>query len=211
MDLQKLLIQSVETLHLELSAKAAQKLIDYLHLLTKWNQTYNLTAIREPQKMVSHHLLDCLAIVPHLPAQTTHLIDIGTGAGLPGLIIAIMLPHCQVDLCESNHKKVAFLRQAIIELDLKNVAVYHERVEKIEVTTPYDIIISRAFSDMAEFVRLAQALATEKTQFYAMKGLYPYEEIAQLPPFVQLHEVLKISVPTLDAERHLVKLKRASV
>lgn len=208
MDLQKLLIQSVETLQLELSAKAAQKLIDYLNLLTKWNQTYNLTAIRDPQKMVSHHLLDCLAIVPHLPTHTSHVIDIGTGAGLPGLIIAIMLPHCQVDLCESNHKKVAFLRQAIIELDLKNVTVYHERVEKIELTTPYDIIISRAFSDMAEFVRLAQSLATADTAFYAMKGLYPYEEIAQLPSFVQLHEVLKINVPTLDAERHLVKLKR---
>ena len=105
MDLQKLLIQSVETLHLELSAKSAQKLTDYLDLLSKWNQTYNLTAIRDPQKMVSHHLLDCLAVLPHIPVTTKHLIDIGTGAGLPGLIIAIMMPECQIDLCESNHKK----------------------------------------------------------------------------------------------------------
>ncbi len=208
MDLQKLLIQSVETLHLELSAKSAQKLTDYLDLLSKWNQTYNLTAIRDPQKMVSHHLLDCLAVLPHIPVTTKHLIDIGTGAGLPGLIIAIMMPECQIDLCESNHKKVAFLRQAIIALELKNVTVYHERVEKIVPTTPYDIIISRAFSDMAEFVRLAKQLASAHTHFYAMKGLYPYEEIAQLPDFVTLSEVIKMIVPTLEAERHLVKLKR---
>ena len=151
------------------------------------------------------HALDCLAIVPHLNARS--VVDVGSGAGLPGIPLALMWPHARVVLLDSNHKKAAFLRQAIIELGLKNAEVVCERVESWRPPERFDLVISRAFSDLAEFVKLAGDLCGDDGLVAAMKGVYPDEELAQLPATFKLHSALPLKVPGLNAERHLILLR----
>jgi 16S rRNA (guanine527-N7)-methyltransferase len=189
-------------LGLTLDADTQQRLLNYLALIEKWNRVYNLTAIREPEKMVSHHLLDSLAVAPHLHAK--RLLDVGSGAGLPGIPLALASPDMQVTLLDSNHKKAAFLSQAVIELKLNKVEVCSERVESWKSQTPYDVIISRAFSDMGEFVRITRHLLAPGGTFAAMKGLHPYEEIEKLPPDCKVLQVLPLAIPGLEGARHLV-------
>ena len=190
---------------LELSSAQLDLLEGYLGLLAKWNQTYNLTAIREEERMVSYHLLDSLTLVPHL-AGGSRLLDVGSGGGMPGIPAAIARPDLQVVLLDANHKKTTFLRQAAIELKLSNVEVITGRVEAYQPEQKFDRITSRAFSELSEFVKLSRHLLAEQGQFVAMKGVYPYEEIAQLPADMAVSEVLPLSVPGLDAERHLVRV-----
>ncbi len=192
-------------LGLTLAPEIQQSLRDYLALIEKWNRVYNLTAIREPGKMVSHHLLDSLAVAPHLHAK--RLLDVGSGAGLPGIPLALAQPAMQVTLLDSNHKKAAFLNQAVMELKLKNVAVCAERVESWHTDQRFDVIISRAFSDMGEFVRMTQHLLAPGGMFAAMKGLHPYEEIDKLPPGFKVKQVLPLAVPGLDGARHLALIE----
>lgn len=189
-------------LGLTLDAPTQQRLLDYIALIDKWNRVYNLTAIREPEKMVSHHLLDSLAVAPHLHAA--RVLDVGSGAGLPGIPLALANPDMQVTLLDSNHKKAAFLNQAVIELKLKNAAVCAERVESWQTEDRFDVIISRAFSDMGEFVRVARHLLAPGGVFAAMKGLHPYEEIDKLPPECRVQQVLPLAIPGLEGARHLV-------
>ena len=189
-------------LGLALDRDTQQRLLDYIALIEKWNRVYNLTAIREPEKMVSHHLLDSLAVAPHL--RTGRLLDVGSGAGLPGIPLALANPHLQVTLLDSNHKKSAFLSQALIELKLKNAVVCSERVEAWQTQDRFDVIISRAFSDMGEFVRITRHLLAPGGIFAAMKGLHPYEEIDKLPPGCKVQQVLPLAIPGLDGARHLV-------
>jgi 16S rRNA (guanine527-N7)-methyltransferase len=179
-----------------------QRLLDYIALIGKWNRTYNLTAIREPEKMVSHHLLDSLAVAPHLHAR--RLLDVGSGAGLPGIPLALANPDMQVTLLDSNPKKAAFLNQAVIELKLQNTEVCGERVESWQTQNKFDAIISRAFSDMGEFVSITRHLLAPGGVYAAMKGLHPYEEIDKLPPDCKVLQVLPLAVPGLDGARHLV-------
>jgi 16S rRNA (guanine527-N7)-methyltransferase len=179
-----------------------QRLLDYIALIEKWNRVYNLTAIREPEKMVSHHLLDCLAVVPHLQAK--RLLDVGSGAGLPGIPFALVCADTQVTLLDSNHKKAAFLNQVAIELKLNNVEVCSERVESWHTQYRFDVIISRAFSDIGEFVRIARHLLAPGGMFAAMKGLHPYEEIDKLPPDCIVRQVLPLAIPGIEGARHLV-------
>lgn len=188
-------------LGLTLSRDIQQRLLDYIQLIEKWNRVYNLTAIREPEKMVSHHLLDCLAVAPYLHA--TRLLDVGSGAGLPGIPLALANPAMQVTLLDSNHKKAAFLNQAVMELKLKNAEVCSERVESWQTQEQFDVIISRAFSDMGEFVRVTRHLIAPDGVFAAMKGLHPYEEIEKLPPDCTVRQVLPLAIPGLDGARHL--------
>ena len=188
-------------LGLTLGRDTQQRLLDYIQLIEKWNRVYNLTAIREPEKMVSHHLLDCLAVAPHLHA--TRLLDVGSGAGLPGIPLALAYPDMQVTLLDSNHKKVAFLNQAVMELKLQNAEVCGERVESWQTQKKFDVIISRAFSDMGEFVRVTRHLLAPDGMFAAMKGLHPYEEIEKLPPDCKVRQVLPLAIPGLDGARHL--------
>ena len=197
----------LEALGLALDAPAQQKLLDYLALVQKWNRVYNLTAVREADKMVSHHVLDSLAVAPHLQGDT--LIDVGSGAGLPGIPLALARPEMRVTLLESNHKKSAFLKQAAIELALENVEVANTRVEAWDEPGAYDIVISRAFSDLAEFASLAGHLVADGGVLAAMKGVYPFEELAQLPKDFVLKQSIPLEVPGLGAERHLVLLQRA--
>ncbi|MBU1978508.1 MAG: 16S rRNA (guanine(527)-N(7))-methyltransferase RsmG, partial [Gammaproteobacteria bacterium] len=165
----------------------------------------NLTAVRDPQKMVTQHLLDSLAVLPHIGGR--RIIDVGTGPGLPGIPLALANPSLEVTLLDSNHKKTSFLRQACLELGLNNTTIVCERVEAWRPEEKYDVVISRAFSDLAEFAGLALHLCSDTGQMLAMKGLYPYEELTRLPATVALQGVEPLKVPSLDAERHLVLLR----
>jgi 16S rRNA (guanine527-N7)-methyltransferase len=199
------LSQGLEIIGLDLSARQLAMLDAYLSLLAKWNQTYNLTAVREEARMVSYHLLDSLTLVPHLNGGK-RLLDVGSGGGMPGIPAAIARPDLQVVVLDANHKKTTFLRQAAIELKLPNVEVVTERAELYQPAEKFDRITSRAFSELAEFVKLTRHLLTADGQFVAMKGVYPYEEIALLPSGTKVSEVVPVSVPGLDAERHLVRM-----
>ena len=206
MTLAQQLAQGVLQLGFTLPAGAQQRLLEYLALLQKWNRVYNLTAVREAPRMVSQHLLDCLAAAPHVPAAT--LLDVGSGAGLPGIPLALALPDARVTLLDSNHKKAAFLTQAVIELKLVNAEVVCERAEAWNPSTTFEVVISRAFSDLAEFVSLAGRHAAAGGRLVAMKGVHPYEEIAQLPPGWEVRQVIPLTVPGLRAQRNLVTLVR---
>lgn len=197
--------QGAQALGLSLNDQQLQALETYLQLLNKWNQTYNLTAVRDSERMVSYHLLDSLSIVPHL-TQVQRLLDVGSGGGMPGIPAAIARPDLQVVLIDSNHKKTAFLRQAALELNLSNVEVITDRVENYRPEHLFDGIVSRAFADLDEFVRLTQGLIADNGVWLAMKGVHPYEEITQLDGLARVAEVVALQVPGLDAERHLVKI-----
>jgi len=194
-------------LGLSLGRDDRNKLLQYLALLEKWNQAYNLTAIRDRGKMVSGHLLDCLAVIPYMTG--TRVLDVGSGAGFPGVPIAVARSDIQVALLDSNHKKAAFLRQAVAELQLKNATVVCERAEAWLAGEKFDYIISRALAEIAEFVALTGHLLAPGGVFAAMKGVYPFEEIERLPPGFRVRQVHVFAVPGLGAERHLVMIERA--
>jgi 16S rRNA (guanine527-N7)-methyltransferase len=196
------LVRGLEVLDLTLAPSRVEKLLGYLALLAKWNKVYNLTAVRDESRMVSHHLLDSLAVLPHIGAM--RMLDVGSGGGLPGIPLSIARPEMQVTLLDSNQKKAAFLKQAAIELELDNVEVTGERVEKFQGTKGYDLIISRAFADLGEFVSAARHLVLPDGLFVAMKGVYPNEEIGHLPAGFKVDRVVPLTVPWLDAKRHLV-------
>lgn len=205
MSLEKDLESGLSQLDLVLQASARERLLRYLELILKWNRIYNLTAVREPEKMLTQHLLDSLAVLPHVSGK--QIIDVGTGPGLPGIPLAIARPDSHVTLLDSNHKKTTFLRQACLELGLANTTVACARVEAWQ--GEYDVVISRAFADLAEFVQLAMPLCKKDGAILAMKGVYPHEELARLPQGVTLQDVFFLAVPGLDAARHLVVLQPA--
>ena len=191
--------------------EARDKLLAFLELLAKWNRTYNLTAIRDPMKMVSHHLLDSLAVVPHLPMSAgDRLADVGSGGGLPGIPLAIARPQWAVTLNDSNQKKATFLRQAAIELDLGNVDVYPGRVEEWRPERPFSVVISRGFAELADFVSAGAHLLAKGGALVAMKGVYPHEELARTPATARCDAVIRVEVPLLGAERHLVVCRPAA-
>jgi 16S rRNA (guanine527-N7)-methyltransferase len=179
----------------------------YLDLLEKWNRVYNLTAIRERSRMVTHHLLDSLAVLPHV--RGPRVLDVGSGAGLPGIPLAVAGPALHVTLLESNHKKSAFLTQAVAELQLANVQVVTERVESWQPEARFDTIVSRAFAELGEFASLAGRLLAPQGVLAAMKGVHPFEEIERLPQGYRVQQVVRLRVPGLDAERHLVLMGAA--
>lgn len=197
--------QGIDALGLDLDAQRQSTLIQYLVLLEKWNRVYNLTAVRDLKKMVSSHLLDSLAVVPHLSGR--RVLDVGSGAGLPGILIAVARPDLTVVLLDSNHKKAAFLRQAVADLALGNANVACERVQSWHSATGFDVIISRAYAEIGEFVLQSRHLLAPGGVFMAMKGLHPYEEIERLPKEYRLHEIIELSVPGLEAARRLLSIK----
>lgn len=194
---------------IQLPSAVENQIEDYLALLGKWNRTYNLTAIREPERMITHHALDALAILPHLPDwDGLRLADIGSGGGIPGILLAIARPEWRVTLIDSNHKKGAFLRQVAAELRLLNTDIAVGRVEEHVASSPYDVVISRAFADLATFVAAGQPLAAPRGKLVAMKGVIPHEELTQLPSTVGVLGTYPVHVPGLDAERHVVIMER---
>ncbi len=206
MSQREILAAGLVALGIDLSSETQQRLLDYLALLVKWNKVHNLTAVRDPDEMVTLHLLDSLAVLPHL--QCKMLLDVGSGAGLPGIPLAIVRPELRVTVLDSSHKKSTFQRQAKAELGLGNLEVVCARVEQYKPAHKFDCIISRAFSDIAEFVKLTAHLKAECGSWLAMKGVYPYDELAQVKNAAA--EVLPLAVPGLEAQRHLVFLKAAA-
>ena len=191
-------------LALPLPSGAPGKLMAYLGLLATWNKTYNLTAIRDPLQGVSHHLLDSLAVIRDLSACPGALADVGSGGGLPGIPIAIAEPARRVTLNDASEKKGAFLRQAVIELGLSNATVHIGRVEDWRPTEGFAVVISRGFASLVDFLAGCRHLVAPAGVLAAMKGTYPRDELAQVPPDCDCREVKRLKVPMLDAERHLV-------
>jgi 16S rRNA (guanine527-N7)-methyltransferase len=196
------LAAGVAELGIELSAEAQEKLMAYLELMAKWNRVYNLTALRSPGEWVTHHLLDSLSVLPHIRGPL--LVDVGSGAGLPGLVLAMVRPDWRVVSVEAVDKKAAFQRQVAAELALTNVRVEGCRVEDLALEHGADTIVSRAFSSLVDFVRLTQHLLKPGGQWVAMKGRLPQQEIAALPESVRVREIIELSVPGLAAERCVV-------
>jgi 16S rRNA (guanine527-N7)-methyltransferase len=209
MSAQATLAQGLARLNLALPPATQQKLLDYVALVQKWNKVYNLTAVRDADKMLTHHLLDSLAVVPHVPGAKT-VLDVGSGAGLPGIPLALALPDAQVTLLDSNQKKTTFLQQAVIELQLSNVAVVCERVEHYQLNQLFSVVISRAFADLPAFAALAGAHVAEGGTLLAMKGVEPLDEIAQLKTGFTMICVKPLAVPGLEAARHLIFMKKAA-
>jgi 16S rRNA (guanine527-N7)-methyltransferase len=200
------LVAGLGALGLDLPAGAQGKLLDFRDLLLKWNKTYNLTALRDPKLAISHHLLDTLAILPHVGQGP--LLDVGSGGGLPGIPLAIARPDLPVCMVDTVQKKTTFLQQAVIELGLKNVTVHHARVE--EMVGQFAQITSRAFAELTLFVSLTRHLLAPGGRWLAMKGVRPDDEIGALPAGIVVDAVIPLMVPGLDAERHLIILKAGS-
>lgn len=192
-------------LDLTLSDQQYTQIEHYLTLLLRWNKVFNLTAIRAVEDMLPLHILDSLSVVPFVHYQ--HCLDVGSGAGLPGIPLAIVQPEKKLTLLDTNGKKTRFMRQAVIELELQNVEVVHARVEKWSPEQPFDAIISRAFSSLQDFVNLTAHHVTHAGRFYAMKGRYPTDELEQLPQGYQA-TALKLSIPTLHVDRFLIEIKK---
>jgi 16S rRNA (guanine527-N7)-methyltransferase len=205
MSIEAQLKAGVAALGLALPAGAEATLLAYLALLDKWNRVYNLTAVRDAERMVSHHLLDSLAAVPYYKGET--VLDVGSGGGLPGIPLAIARPELRVTLIDSIAKKTAFLLQAKAELGLGNVQVITSRVEDFRPEAQFDVITSRAFSDLKEFVTLTRHLLKPSGRWLAMKGLLPHEEIATLPDWVKVSANHELAVPGLEASRHMIVLE----
>lgn len=187
------------------------KLLDFIGLLKKWNRTYNLTAIRDEKEMLTHHLLDSLSLLPALGESALagrRWADVGSGAGLPGIPLALACPELKLTSIETVEKKAAFQRQAKIELGLDNLAVENRRVEDMPAGG-FDAVVSRAFAALSDFVHLAGHLLAPSGRLYAMKGVMPDEEIKHLPDGWSLHEALPLRVPGLDAQRHLLVIEKA--
>jgi 16S rRNA (guanine527-N7)-methyltransferase len=199
--------QGLAELPLQLDERQLGALIDYLGLLVKWNATYNLTAVRDPEQMVVQHLLDTLAAVPAFDGAQ-NVLDVGAGGGLPGLVLAICgMPN--VSMIDIVHKKTAFLTQVKAELGLHNATVYTGRVEQL-AAGPFDVITSRAFAELNDFVTWSGHLLAAGGRFIALKGVEPLDEVGRLPQGWNVTEIRKLTVPGMQAERHLVFVQRAA-
>jgi 16S rRNA (guanine527-N7)-methyltransferase len=201
------LTEGVKALQLDLNDKQIEQLLDYLALLFKWNTVYNLTSVRDPMQMVTLHVLDSLAAVPAFSGAKS-VLDVGAGGGLPGIVLAIARPDMKVALIDTVHKKTAFLTQVKAELGLSNVTVHTARVEQLQVPHKFDVITSRAFADLSDFVNWSGQLLDEGGQFIALKGVAPAEEQERLPDPWKVIELRPLQVPGLQAERHLVFIKK---
>jgi 16S rRNA (guanine527-N7)-methyltransferase len=202
-----LLANGVAEMDLAVSPETQEKLLAYLVLLQKWNKVYNLTAVRDPLEMVTLHLLDSLSVLPYI--KTKNLLDV-SGGGLPGIVLAICLPSLQVTTIDTVQKKAIFMRQVKGELGLSNLTVVNARVEDYKPAEKFEAVISRAFSDIALFVKLTQYLLAESGRWLAMKGQVPHHEIKELPKDlkVKLNKIIPLKVAGLDAERHLLVLEK---
>jgi len=201
--------EGIAAMGLSVSPAQHEKLLDYLGLMFKWNAVYNLTSLRDPMQMVTHHLLDSLAAVPAF-AQAHNVLDVGSGGGLPGIVLAIVRPDMNVSMIDTVHKKTAFLTQVKAELALANVTVYTMRVEQLHVSDKFDVITSRAFADLSDFVNWSSHLLADGGRYIALKGVAPKDEQERLPPEWKVSAVEPLQVPRLGAERHLVHIERST-
>lgn len=207
----ELLKQGAQGLGLSLSDAQCDALLAYQAMLIKWNQVYNLTAVRQPADMLTHHLLDSLAVLPplqrHLADRSGRLLDVGSGGGLPGVVLAIMLPELEVTCVDTVGKKASFIRQVAGDLKLRNLGAAHARVEDLQLA-PFDVITSRAFASLEDFTRLTHHLLAAEGVWMAMKGKLPSDEMAALPVEWNVFHVEQLAVPGLNAERCLVWIRQ---
>ena len=211
--LSQVLADGIEEMQLDIPAAQQEQLLDYLALMNKWNSVYNLTSLRDPMQMVTHHLLDSLAAVPAF-AGAHNVLDVGAGGGLPGVVLAICRPSMKVAMIDTVHKKTAFLKQVKAELELANVTVYTMKVQDLGVATPlgdkFDVITSRAFADLSDFLEWSGHLLQEGGKFIALKGTAPAEEQERVPAAWKVTGLQPLQVPRLGAERHLVFVERSN-
>ncbi len=186
------------------NAQQQQQLLRYVALLERWNKAYNLTAVRDPVEMITRHILDSLVVAPFVSGKRN--LDVGSGAGLPGVPLAILLPKQTFHLVDSNGKKARFLFQVKTELCLDNMVVHHTRVESLPMKEPFDAVLSRAFASLADFVRGTRALVASGGRLLALKGVYPTQELAAVAPLCDSAEVHTLRVPGLSEQRHLVEM-----
>jgi 16S rRNA (guanine527-N7)-methyltransferase len=205
------LVDAARQMGLALAPPAVDRLIAYLDLLRRWNRVYNLTALRGPDEILSHHLLDCLALLPalerHAAGRPLRILDVGSGAGLPGAVLAIAHSDWRVTCVDAVAKKAGFVRQAASEMALSNLRAVHARVETLGDEMKFDVVVSRAFASLADFLRLTQQRLAPGGVWLAMKGKQPNDEIAALPPGIEVFHVEQLQVPGLDAKRCLVWLR----
>ena len=200
--------RGAEELGIELNPVQETQLLAYLALLIKWNKAYNLTAVRDPDEMVSRHLLDSLSVVPHVAEAGQHWLDVGSGGGMPGIPLAIMFADAQFTLLDSNGKKTRFLTQVKLELKLDTLEVIHSRVESFKPARPFEGICSRAFSSLEDFANWTRHLGGPDTRWLAMKGVHPDDELQVLPADFKLQETHVLKVPGCQGQRHLLILRR---
>lgn len=203
------LTDGLAMMNITVNDKQFNQLCLYLDLLEKWNVAYNLTAVRDVSQMVSVHLLDSLSVTPFISAQAQSVLDVGSGGGQPGIPLAIMRDDLAITLLDSNSKKTAFLQQAVIELGLNNVQVITERVENVK-QIQFDTIVSRAFAELGDFVRLSSHLLSNQGVWLAMKGVYPYEEVDRLPENIIVEQIQEVKVPFIDGSRHIVRMTKGA-
>lgn len=194
----------LDGLRLAVSGAVVSRLAAYLGLLEQWNRAYNLTAVRDVREMVPRHILDSLSILPWLHGE--RVLDVGSGAGLPGIPLALLSPQRAFTLLDGAGKRTRFMTQAVLELELPNVTVVQSRVETFHPPQPFDTVVSRAFASVEHFVSLAGPLCARDGRLLAMKGLFPAEELAQLPAGYAVHASHRLDVPGVDGERHLIEL-----
>lgn len=206
-ELHTILVSGLDALSLDLSDKQQQQLVDYVLLMDKWNKAYNLTSVRDPKQMMVKHILDSLAIVPFLDGD--NIIDVGTGPGLPGMPLAIAFPDKSFTLLDSLGKRVRFMTQCVHTLGLTNVTPVQSRVEEHNGDTPYDIVLSRAFASLKDMLHWCQHLVDSEGKFLALKGQYPAEEIAELGDNFAVTHSVKLTVPGLEGERHLLTVQKS--
>jgi 16S rRNA (guanine527-N7)-methyltransferase len=209
--LAQVLAAGIDEMQLPVMPQQQEQLLDYLGLMFKWNSVYNLTSLRDPMQMVTHHLLDSLAAVPAF-AQAQNVLDVGSGGGLPGIVLAIVRPDMKVSMIDTVHKKTAFLTQVKAQLGLSNVTVYTARVEQLQVEegARFDVITSRAFADLSDFVNWSSHLLAPGGRYIALKGTAPQDEQQRLPAAWKVSGVQALAVPRLGAERHLVFIEPAA-
>jgi 16S rRNA (guanine527-N7)-methyltransferase len=203
--LREQLQRGIEYLNLALPTTAVAQLLQYLALLAKWNRAYNLTSVRDPIEMVTRHLLDSLAIMPYVHGH--YCADVGTGAGLPGIPLAIAFPAKQFTLIDSNGKKIRFVTQAIAELGLRNVNAIQCRVESWHPTQAYDAVLSRAFATLTEMANSCAHLMSAQGAMLAMKGIYPKQELSALPERFKVNACHVLEIPDEVGQRHLVEIR----
>ncbi len=211
--LTRTLKEGAAALGLDLSETQVDKLMAYQALLAKWNKVYNLTALRDPAQMVTHHLLDSLSAMTAF-SGAQRVLDVGAGGGLPGIVLAIWAaeaqPQMHITLVDTVQKKTAFLNQVKAQLQLGNVTVVHARVEQLPIEQQFDVITSRAFAELKDFVTWSNHLLQQGGKYIALKGVLPQEEIERLPAGWNVQSIRPLQVPGLDAERHLIFMERAS-
>jgi len=204
------LVRGAQALGVKLSEGQQQQLLAYLALLIKWNKAYNLTAVRDPDEMVSRHLLDSLSVFSFVAESGQTWLDVGSGGGMPGVPLAIMFPDCSFTLLDSNGKKTRFLTQVKLELKLANLEVVHSRVEQFQPAEAFDGITSRAFSSLEDFASWTRHLGNTQTRWLAMKGVQPDDELQRLPADFRLDACHVLKVPGCQGQRHLLILRRTS-